>query len=104
MIDIEITSNRSNYIWLCDSSLDGYTLQLQNGVHPRDVAHYYTSSGNIEATGNLARIPTAFEELLLGRSFELSCPVPLSLLRFFPVGADEGFGTMNGRIRSSLKL
>ena len=44
MIDSEITSNRCNHIWLCNRSLDGYTLQLQNGGRPCDVAQSYTSS------------------------------------------------------------
>ena len=38
MIDSEITSNRCNHIWLCNRSLDGDTLQLQNGGHPSDIA------------------------------------------------------------------
>ena len=40
MIDREITSNRCNQIWLCNHSLDGDTLQLQNGERPSDVAQY----------------------------------------------------------------
>ena len=40
MIDSEITSNRCNHIWLCTRSLDGDTVQLQNGELPCDVAQY----------------------------------------------------------------
>ena len=41
MIDKRIISNLRNRIWLCNSSLDGYILQLQNGGHPSDVAQSY---------------------------------------------------------------
>ena len=44
MIDSEIISNRCNNIWLCNHSLDGYTLTLQNRGHPCDVAQSSTSS------------------------------------------------------------
>ena len=44
MIVGKITSNRCNYIWLCSRSLEGETLQLQNGGHPCDVAQSYSSS------------------------------------------------------------
>ena len=37
MIGSEITPNRCNHIWLCNRSLDGYTIQLQNGGRPSDV-------------------------------------------------------------------
>ena len=40
MFDSKITSNRSNHIWLCNRSLDGDTLQLQNEGHTSDVAQY----------------------------------------------------------------
>ena len=40
MIDSEIASNRCNHIWLCNRSPDGYTLQLQSGGRPSDVAQY----------------------------------------------------------------
>ena len=40
MIDNKKTSNRCNHIWLWKCSLDGDTLQLQNGRHPSDVAKY----------------------------------------------------------------
>ena len=43
-IDSEITSKRCNHIWLCNRSLDGDNLQLQNGGRPSDVAQSYTSS------------------------------------------------------------
>ena len=45
MIDSELTSNRYNNIWLCNRSLDGEILQLQNGGRPCDVAQSYISSG-----------------------------------------------------------
>ena len=39
MTDSEITSNRCNHIiWLCNRSLDGDDLQLQNGGRHSDVA------------------------------------------------------------------
>ena len=40
----EIISNRCNRIWLCNRSLDGDTLRLQNGGCPSDVPESYTSS------------------------------------------------------------
>ena len=40
MIDSEITSNRCNHIWLCNRSLDGDNVQLQNGGRPNDVVEY----------------------------------------------------------------
>ena len=47
MIDSEIISNRCNHIWLCNHTLDGETLQLQNGGFPSDVAQTYTSSATM---------------------------------------------------------
>ena len=44
MLDSEITSNRCNHIWLCNHSLDGDTIQLQNDGRPSDVAQAYASS------------------------------------------------------------
>ena len=44
MIDSEIISNRCNHIWLCNRSLDGYTLKLQNDGRPCGVVRLYTSS------------------------------------------------------------
>ena len=44
-VDSEIISNRCSHIWLCNRSLDGDTLQLQNGGHASDVSQSYTSSG-----------------------------------------------------------
>ena len=39
MIDSEIISQRCNHSWLCNTSLDGDTVQLPNGGRPSDVAH-----------------------------------------------------------------
>ena len=50
MTNSEITSNRCNHTWLCRRSLDGDTLQLQNGGCPCDLAQSYSSSG--ESFGN----------------------------------------------------
>ena len=41
MVDNEITSNRCRQIRLCNRSLDGDILQLQNGGRPSDVANIY---------------------------------------------------------------
>ena len=41
-----LTLNRCNLIWLCNRSLDGATLQLQNGGRTSDTAQSYTSSGH----------------------------------------------------------
>ena len=38
MIDSKTTSNRCNHIWLCNRSLDGDDLQLQNGGRQSDIA------------------------------------------------------------------
>ena len=38
--DSEIISNPCPHICLCNRSLDGETVQLQNGGRPSDVAHY----------------------------------------------------------------
>ena len=43
MIDSRITSNQCNHIWLCNHSLNGGTLQLQNGGRPSDIAQYASS-------------------------------------------------------------
>ena len=40
VIDNEITPNRYNHIWMCNRSLDGDTLQLQNVGRPSDVTQY----------------------------------------------------------------
>ena len=48
MVDSRITSNRCNHIWLCNQSLDGDTLQLQNDRRPCDVAQSYTSSDSTQ--------------------------------------------------------
>ena len=49
MIDSEIISNRCNHIWLWNRSLDGYTLQLQNGGRSCDIAQSCTSSDDMLA-------------------------------------------------------
>ena len=46
MIDSEIISNRRNHIWQCGHSLDGDSLQLQNGGCPSDVAQSYSTSSD----------------------------------------------------------
>ena len=44
MLDDEIISNRCNHFRLCNRSLDGNTIRLQNGGRPSDVAQSHTSS------------------------------------------------------------
>ena len=51
MIDSEITSYRCNHIWLCNHPLDGYTVILQNGRHPCDVAHIYILAVLVDTCG-----------------------------------------------------